>query len=219
MWLFSTLSSTISRLQDNHITALKLDDEKEKDRSMNNSVHHELESHYLSSEDYPDIYQLEPRNCSSFVPPAVWAAMAEAEADFELRNGQKLEAVTNKLLIPDDYLVECLVSSISKNARHWNAFKYAVDSELNFSLALNELIAFDHEGELTLKVTVELDWHDPHLSWNRSHSRLPKWAWPEATLLPVDKLWTPKFTMLNCKARQPDHQLSLWLSIHTLQFT
>ena len=198
LWLFSTLYTTISRVDQvveiNH-------NYTEISSSLNSIDTHKWKPHYVSAEDYPEIYKRQPRNCSRFVPPEVWAAMEKAAADLEPKHGPKENS--SKLLIPDDYLVGCVVSSLPEHARHWNAFAYATDSEVNFSLAVNELVAFDYEGAISLMVTAELEWRDPHLAWNRGYSRLPDWVWPEGTVLPALKLWTPQLTVLNCKACAP----------------
>ena len=104
----------------------------------------------LSSSNYSEIFNTTPARCTPFIPPAAYQAM--------LRLNSNLLQSTN-LTIPEGYLYDCL-SSIHYD-RQIPAYVFLspdVMKELTFSMTLSELVGYEFDGKLTLKVNIEYGW-------------------------------------------------------------
>ena len=142
---------------------------------------------------YSVIFNTTPVNCTPFIPPAAYQAMLHLNAN-ESIDGQAI----NALLIPDGYLHDCL-SSIHYY-RQLPAYLFLspyTDTQLAFSMTVSELVGYNFDGTLTLKVNIELQWIEPRLQWDTSES-INQFNWPLITVIPVTRLWMPVFEVMNC---------------------
>lgn len=111
---------------------------------------------YLNPAKNPNVFGISRANCSDYLPQGVLTAMEQYS--------QSHRQQAKSLLIPDDYLVACLLNV--SYTPFWRALGYSDPLRLQLSFALEQLLRLDQDGTLSLKATLEMDWNEPHLQWD-----------------------------------------------------
>lgn len=116
---------------------------------------------YLNLSAHPEVYGIGSTNCSAHLPQNVFRAIERYSKSQHQHAPQQSRNIS---LIPDDFLVECLLNV--SYMPFWRALGYSDRLRLQLAFALEQLLELELDGTLTLKATLEMRWNEPHLQWN-----------------------------------------------------
>ena len=130
------------------------------------------------------VYQFvtKPLNCTQYIPDGLLAYMQNttpSATDF----------------IPFSILPTCLLESDYNPSVP--AFFFNNSSLIVFGISVSEVVSFDFNGDLQVKVSLNYFWNDDRLRWPL-HSGVNNWMCPDSTILQVSQVWPLIFEVLSC---------------------
>ena len=152
---------------------------------------------------FVDLYNLQPLNCTSYIPPKVISLITAYSANVPANSDGSYDQ-----MIPAQYLLKCLLNSDYEE--RISPFYFMQNATLNIGFGLNELLSLSFEGVLTSAITITMQWVEPRLTWNKS-SDIPHWNWPTKVDISPAKIWLPVYFIHNC----PDESCTIYIDNNT----
>lgn len=142
------------------------------------------------------IYGIQRLNCDNFLPKYL----------IDIMNSSQLMYDQNYSEIPEVYLHKCLFNDYNADIKPYQLVPKSVIMNINYSFAMNELMAIEHEGKISISARIFLRWFEPRFRWNLDS--LNSWKWPKEIKFPAHKIWVPTLSVQNCQKKSCPIQIS-----------